>query len=46
MGRGWTSPGDAWLTETARGQATKARRLAREDREDRHRQEPTTTENH
>lgn len=31
-GRGWLSPGDAWLAETAATDAANARRLAREER--------------
>lgn len=38
-GRGWTSRGDAWLAETGRRNAAEDRRLAREAREDRKRQD-------
>jgi hypothetical protein len=44
-GRGWTSPGDAWLAETAWGNAVEARRLAREERAAGYRDEDTSTNN-
>jgi hypothetical protein len=31
-GRGWTSPGDAWLAESAANEMTRVRRAAREER--------------
>jgi hypothetical protein len=35
VGRGWLTPGDAWLAETAAGEADRSRRLARADRAER-----------